>query len=227
MTLRFDVRHKEQGYRRSALFAVELLDAVTLERVTHGITIVADGLRGAPIVNTSGLFVWRKEDLALFQKVSINPGILPYESLDVPRAQLRLPPTVIPLTTIELPPLANYPFAAGITAARGTLIEEHAVPLIPVANAAIGLRWLDEDGTTWRDAPITSHTTARGDFVSVLRLTPTQVPHVDANGALTVRLRAGRGAHTRVSSDLTLPQGRVADPSTLTTLIVAWDEMQA
>ena len=226
MMVRFEVRQPEQAYRRDALFAVEVLDAVTLSRLDEGIDVVADGLRGKPTVNTSGLFVWRKEDLSQLRTISIEPGRLPYERREIPRAQLTLPPATLPLTTIELSPLGNYPFVAGMTAARGTLIEEDAVPRVPIANAQIGLRWLDEDAVTWRDAPITSHTTAAGDFVSFLRLSPADVPHVDVNGALTVRVRVRRDADTRFSTDLKLPQGRVADPSTLSTLILAWDGLQ-
>jgi hypothetical protein len=87
-------------------------------------------------------------------------------------------------------------------------------------------RWLDEDGTTWRDAPAAARTNAHGDFVVVLRLTPAEVPLVDATGQVTVRLSARRGGPSRESGDFKLPQGRVADPTTLNTLIVAWDELQ-
>jgi len=47
------------------------------------------------------------------------------------------------------------------------------------------------------------------------------------NGALTVRLRVRRDAlNERHSGDLKVPQGRIADPTTLNALIVAWDELQ-
>ena len=69
--------------------------------------------------------------------------------------------------------------------------------------------------------------TTRGDFVSILRLSAADVPLVDGAGALTVRLRVRRDAlNERHSGDLKVPQGRVADPTTLNALIVAWDELQ-
>ena len=37
----------EEGYHRSVLFAIELIDAVTLSRVSQGVKVVADGLQHA------------------------------------------------------------------------------------------------------------------------------------------------------------------------------------
>ena len=68
----------EESLRRRALFAIRLLDAVTLSTVSQGLKVVAEGLNGKPIVNASGLFVWLEEDVARLQKVSIDPGILVY-----------------------------------------------------------------------------------------------------------------------------------------------------
>jgi hypothetical protein len=120
----------------------------------------------------------------------------------------------------------GYAFATGITGLRGTLIEEKVVPIVPVRDAEVHLRWLDEDGVTWRDAPTISHTNDDGDFVAIVRLAPTDVPRLDA-GALTVRLHAKRNAVSeRQSVDLKLLQGRVADPSTLNDFKFAWDELQ-
>jgi hypothetical protein len=218
------------AYERHALFAVELLDAVTLERVSQGIAVTAVGLRGKPIVNHGGLFVWLREDLGPLQKVSVDPGALAYDPVERQKAQLNLPPAPRPLTTIELPPRVDYPFAAGLTAARGTLIESRGgagQPPTPVSGALIRLRWLDEDGVTWHDAPTWSKTSPHGDFAAFARLAPGDVPHLDANGALTARFRARReGTVDRESADFKLPQGRVADPSTLSALILAWDELQ-
>ena len=82
---------------------------------------------------------------------------------------------------------------------------------MPVPRAEVRLRWLDEDGVTWRDAPTTSLTNDDGDFVLFVRLAPTDVPRLDAN-ALTVRLVAKPNAvGERQSADLKLLQGRVAD----------------
>jgi len=223
----------EQAYRRRGFFAIELLDPVTLDRVSTGVVVVADGLRAKLSVNSSGMFVWLndgKEDITRLRKISIDPLTLPYDSIELLPGQLNLPPLPTPVTTIELRPRVNYPFSAGTTAARGTLIEDWPIPpppRMPVPNADVHLSWLDDDGTTWRDAPTISRTNARGDFVAILRLAAAQVPHLDANGALTVRLCVRReGSTERQSADFKLPQGRVADPSTLNTLTFVWDELQ-
>ena len=215
----------EKAYQRHAMFGIELLDAVTLSRVSQGVKkVIAQGLKGEPIVNASGCFVWLDEEIANLQKVTFDLGVLPYESIELAATDLKLP-----LTTIELQPRADYPFAAGTTGIRGTLIETRVIPpQVPVAvdDAEVGLLWLDEDNFTWHDAPTISHTNSDGDFVSILRLAPTEVPDLDADRKLTVRLRARRNANERTSSDFKLLQGRVADPSTLSALTFAWDELQ-
>jgi hypothetical protein len=227
MSQRFDVQLSlEESYRRQVLFAIELLDAVTLFRVSQGVKLVAEGLEGKPIVNASGMSVWLKEDLSKLRKISIDPGNLPYEARELEVAEVKLPPDV---TRVELQPRAAYSFAPGITGLRGTLVEETVNPPerpIPVRNAAVRLQWLDDENN-WHNAPTTSHTDKkRGDFVSILRLAPTEVPLLD-KGEVTVRLRASRnGGAERVSNDFKLSQGRITDPSTLNPLIFAWDELQ-
>ncbi len=231
-------RPQEPAYLRKVLFAVELLDAVTLSRVSQGLKVVAEGLRGTPIVNAGGLFVWLDEDVRRLKKITIDPGTLPYESVELAADELTLPLTTteltLPLTTIELPPRVDYTFAAGMTGLRGALIEERALPPrrpVPVTDAAVRLRWLDEDGVTWRDAPTRSHTMRGGSFAAILRLAATDAPQLDAAGALTIQLRARRGAMgERRSAELKLPQGRIADPETYAqgpgALTFAWDELQ-
>jgi hypothetical protein len=216
------------AYQRRVLFAIELLDAVTLSRVSEGVKLIAEGLTGKPIVNASGMSVWLKErledDLSKLQKISIDPGYLPYEPRELTRGDVKLPPAV---TTIELQPRVDYSFAPGITGLRGTLIEKRSTPATPVGGAEVRLQWLDDE-QNWRNAPTTSHTDQkRGDFVSILRLAPTEVPHLD-QGAITVRLRARRDATTeRSSTDFKLLQGRINEPSTANKLTFAWDELQA
>lgn len=214
MTRPLEMRAPEQAYLRDTLFGVELLDAVTLARVSDGVDVVAEGLHGKPIVNASGLFVWLREDLTRLQKVTIDPLLLPYETVEIAPADLTLP-----LTVVELPPRADYPFGDGVTGMRGTLIEDRS-GRVPVRGAAVHLRWLDEN-SVWRDAPAPSHTGGGGDFVAALRLKAAEVPLLDSDGALTVRLRARRGADEHESTDLKLQQGRIADPFTF-----AWDELQ-
>lgn len=227
MSQRFDVRLPlEDAYRRRVLFGIELLDAVTLSPVNQGVKVVAGGLLGKPIVNTGGLFVWLQEEIQNLRTVSIDPGTLPYEALELEPSQLNLPPIKPALTTIELQPRVDYSFGPGTTGLRGTLIETRVDPPKPLASAAVYLQWLDDENN-WHNAPTTSHTDQkRGDFVSILRLAPTEVPLLD-KGEVTVRLRASRnGSVERGSNNFKLPQGRITDPSTLNPMTFAWDELQ-
>lgn len=211
--------------RRRVLFAIELLDAVNLDRVSQGVKVKAHGLKGKPIVNTGGLFVWLNEDISQLERISIDPRTLPYEEVELEGTQLQLP-----LTSIELPPRVDYPFNVGMTGLRGTLVEERE-RLEPVLDAEVRLRWLDQDGN-WHDAPTRSHTTAMdtttkgGDFVAILRFAPGDDPQLDATGNLTVRLRVTRGVSERGSADLNIGQGRVTSPSTPNQFVFAWDELE-
>lgn len=214
----FDIRlPPEQAYRREAMLAVELVDPVTLERVAQGVTVTAIGLAGLPIVNFGGLFVWLKQPDAGFRKLVVDPGMRPFAPVEVAAALVQRP-----LHTVELQPLANYPFTAGLTALRGSLVE-HQVPLggvpQPVAGATIRLEWLHEDGTTWVAAPARARTGASGEFTIVLRHAPSQVPALDAQGRMSVRLFAARAAGSEKHQEFQLPHGRVADA------VHAWDEL--
>lgn len=220
---------KDKIALRRVLFAIELIDAVTLNRVSQGMKEVkAQGLRGKPVINASGFFVWLDEDIDQLQKISINPGMLPYEETERSPAQLNLERDSAqgkwPLTSIELSPRADYPFTTGITGLRGTLVEAYGSPPQPVSDADVYLRWLDQDGN-WHDSPTRCHTTASGDFVAILRFAPTDDPQLDATGNLTVRLRVRRGADERGTADLNIPQGRVESPSTPNQFVFAWDEL--
>jgi len=211
----------EKSYERQVLFAVELLDAVTMTRVSQGVKVVAEGLQGKPIVNASGCFVWLIENNATIQKISVETGVLPYEDQELDGSQVTRP-----LTRLQLQPTVEYPFAAGITGLRGTLIERNTPPREPVAGAEVHLRWLDDNGN-WNDALTASKTKDKsGDFVSILRLDPKQKPDIDASGAVTVRLQVTRNGSTRSSNNLSLLQGRITDPTVLNTLTFAWDELQ-
>jgi hypothetical protein len=217
----------EQAYRRTVFLALEVIDAVTLERRSRGLRVVAEGFESSPIVNAGGLFVWRTEDPTRLRRIVVDPGSLPYAPLAIPAAEVRLP-----ITRVELPPRIDYPFAAGITGLRACLIEERvASPQqpVPVADASVRLRWLDDD-QGWRDAPTVSRTDARGSFAAIVRFSGGQAPLV-SNGSIRVRLFASRaGGAERHSGDLDLPLGRVADPSTSTqgadALTFAWDELR-
>lgn len=214
----FDVRLPlEQAWLRRTMLAVELLDPVTLERVSRGVTVTAPGLAGAAIVNFGGLFVWRRQSAANFQKLVIEPGTCPFERMEIPAAQVQRP-----LHTVELKPLANYPFTPGVTAIRGALYEKR-VPLgqapRPVPGATIRLAWLHEDNATWISAPATAVTDAQGEFTAILRLAPVDVPAVDARGRMSIRLFAKRAAGGEKHQQFQLPHGRVADAA------YAWDEL--
>jgi hypothetical protein len=211
---------KDKIALRRVLFAIELLDAVTLERVSQGVDVKAHGLQGKPIVNTGGLFVWLNEDITKLERISIDPRTLPYEEVKLESAQLQLP-----LTSIELPPRLDYPFTVGITGLRGRLVEDR-YRSEPLLDAEVRLRWLDQDGN-WHDAPTRSHTTAKGgDFVAILRFAPSDDPQIDATGNLTLRVRVKHGEDERGSADLPIRQGRVASPSVLNQFVFAWDELE-
>jgi hypothetical protein len=212
---------KDKTALRRVLFAIELLDAVTLDRVSQGVEVKAHGLQGKPIVNTGGLFVWLNEDIRQLERISFDPRTLPYEEVKLEGTQLQLP-----LTSIELPPRVDYPFNVGITGLRGTLVEDR-YRSEPVLDAEVCLRWLDQDGN-WHDAPTRSHTTTKGgDFVAILRFAPSDDPQLDdAKKNLTVRLRVKRGEDERGSVDLTVPHGRVTSLSTPNQFVFAWDELE-
>ena len=153
MSRPFDVRLPlEQAYLREAMLAVELLDPVTLERVSQGVKVTAVGLASTPVVNFGELFVWLTQPMTNFEKLIIEPGTRPFERMEVAAAQVQLP-----LHTVELKPLANYPFTPGITAIRGSLYEMK-VPLgttpVPIPGAAIRLAWLHEDNVTDRKSVV-------------------------------------------------------------------------
>jgi hypothetical protein len=233
MSRPFPIYTLETGYQRNVLFAVEVLDGVTLQRLSHGLTVKATGLTHAAHTNSSGLFVWLQEDPSTLQSISIDPGVLPFETLEVPAAQVSMP-----LSRIELAPSCNYPFATGTTGLCGSLIEQRVTPpdvAQPVSDASVRLLWLADDGVTWKNAPIVSHTNAQGDFAVVLRFAPTDAPNLDANGYLTVRLRAARASTgTELgSANFSIRQGRVADALTYLqaggappALVFAWNELQ-
>lgn len=211
----------ERAYRRDVLLAVELIDAVTLERVGDGIEVKVDGLTRKPARKSGGLFVWLREGGAQPVGIEVDPGSRPYQAVTCDASRIKLP-----LTRVELAPRRGYPFSSGVTAVSGMLVETRATPpapAVPIADAEAWLRWLDEDTVTWRDAPVVSRTDDAGGFVALLRLAPSDRAHVDNAGAVTVHLRARRaGGNDLGSLPFSLPQGRVADALPP----FAWDEFQ-
>lgn len=217
---------------RRGLFALQLLDAVTLEPISGGIDVRALGLHGKPVVNSSSMFVWLYEDIAPLQKILIDPRNLPYEIVELKgddvKTELAAQVKKRPLP-VELPPRVDYAFAAGITGLRGALVENRAFNE-PVRGAQVQLRWLDRSGN-WNDAPTRSHTTAKsvsqngGDFVAILRFAPSDDPELDGQGNLTVRLRVTIEGNERSTADLSLPQGRVTSATIPNQSVFAWDEL--
>lgn len=208
----------EESYLREVMFALEVLDAVTLGRLSEGVRVKATGVIGKPIVNAGGLFVWLKEPNAQPLEIDVDPHLLPFERVTLGAAAIQMP-----LTRVELPPRLDYPFAPGITGGRGTLVESDVPPpaRVPIPGAEAHLRWLDDDGVTMHDAPTHGHTTKDGDFAAIVRLASLDVPRLDAAGALTVRLHVKRpNGLERNSLPFALPQGRVADALPL----FAWDQ---
>jgi hypothetical protein len=222
MARTFDVYEPlERAWTRKATLAVEVLDAVTLQRMSQGITVKAKGVRTTPIVNHGGLFVWRGENLAGFAGVVIDPGVLPFSGVELAQADVTLP-----MHTVALQPRANYAFAPGTTAIRGSLIE--TVPPLGVdptviPGASIRLEWLDDDGTTWHQPPQRFITDVRGEFAAFIPFVPADLPQLAAGGTLTLKLIANRAPPGQPANEKSIqfahPQGRVTDA------IHAWDQL--
>lgn len=205
------------AYQREAMFAVELLDPLSLERVSQGIGLVAVGLAGPPIVNFGGLFVWLKQPMTQFTKLIVEPGTRPFERMEIAAAQV-----AARVNTIELKPLASYPFTPGITVIRGALYDTRVAPgvaPVPLAGATIRLAWLHEDKLSWIASPATALTDAHGDFTVVLRRAPADIPALDEQGNMSLRLFAKRATGGEKHREFQLPHGRVAD------LTFAWNEL--
>jgi hypothetical protein len=222
MARMFDVHEPlERAWTRKATLAVEVLDAVTLQRMSRGITVEAKGVRSKPVVNHGGLFVWRGDDFAGFDGVTVDPGALPFAGVDLAQADVALP-----LHTVALQPRVNYAFAPGTTAIRGSLIETVPPPGIdptPVRNASIRLEWLDDDGTTWHQPPQRFITDVRGEFAAFIPFVPADLPQLAAGGTLTLKLIANRAPPGQPANEKSIqfahPQGRVTDA------IHAWDQL--
>lgn len=211
----------EDGWKRIGMLAIEVLDAVTLQRVSQGITVEAKGMRSRPIVNHGGLFVWRGENLTGLTGVAIDPGVLPFAPVELTQADVTLP-----LHTVALQPSANYAFAPGTTAIRASLIET-AVPLgvepAVIAGALIRLAWLDDDGVTWHEPPQRFITDVRGQFAAFIPFVPADLPQSDSGGNLQLRLFANRTPAVSPPVERSVafvhPQGRTTDAT------YAWDQL--
>jgi hypothetical protein len=209
----------EVAYTRRVLFALELLDPATLALVSdEQLRVAASGLAGKPIRNRSGRFVWLEEG-ATPQRVTVDPGDLPYESEDWPAP---LPPAR--LLRIVLRPTPAYPIDSGVSAVASSLYESIAPTPVGVAGADVWLQWVDASGGPggpWVDAaPPRSRSAPGGDFVALLRLDAGRVPELDAGGRLRARLAIDRAGVSRTSPEFFLSQGRRNDLAPF-----AWDQL--
>jgi hypothetical protein len=232
MTRRFLVsKSPEITYTREGMLAVEVLDAVTLERVTQGLDVIAKGIAEKPVVNLGGLFVWVKQDATKFAGLTIDPFSAPFERVELTAAQVNRP-----IHSEQLNPLPSYPFAPGISAVRGRLVESDSMPpqmpRVAIPGATMRFEWLDDDGTTWHPWQAPRVTTKTGDFTAMVRLARERVhegspppapkpdePRIDAAGNLSVRVTARRANGTQKQKIHPLSQGRVTDKT------FAWDAL--
>lgn len=195
----------ESAYQRKVLFAAEVLDGVTLGRITNGIVVRASALHRVPVVNCSGMFVWLDDGHPLVpQQVTVDPGLLPYQGASV--AAPVLPDRMV---QIQLAPGRGYAFQPGTTALRFSLIESDVGAPVAAVDTEVFLRWFDAGA--WTDAPVRSRTDAHGDSSVVLRFGRSDEPGKDGAGLLRVRLCAQRAGITTMTPEFSLPEGRVTD----------------
>lgn len=195
----------EAAYRRKVLFAAEVLDGITLARISDGITVRASALDQAPVVNAGGVFVWLDDGSPLVpQQVTVDPGLLPYQGASV--ASPLLPNRLV---QIQLAPARAYPFQPGTTALRFSLIESNLGAPVAAPDTEVFLRWFDSGA--WLDAPLRSRTDAKGDAGVTLRFSRSEEPGKNGAGQLRVRLCARRAGVTTMSAEFALPEGRVTD----------------
>jgi hypothetical protein len=226
MTRTFDTYLPPEKSRvRRVRLAAEVFDGVTQSRVSEGLRLTAQGLLAAPIVNASGLFVWLEESGRDPVSISVDPGWLPFDPqvANVPALPERL-------VRVELAPQRAYPFAGGATAIRSRLIQNRVDrPPVPVAQAPVWLQWIDDTKpattTNWIDTPLRGRTEDNGDFVATVRFTPTQVPRLNAQGLLRIRLAATVASVTKTSPEREIAEGRVTEPANPSETF-AWNEFQ-
>jgi hypothetical protein len=192
----------DAAYSRRLVCAAELIDAVTLERVTEDLKVSAAGLQRKPQVNAGGFFVWLEEGGAFPTRIFVDASATRYASTE---ADPPVPPDKS--RRIELAPRFAYAFPPGATALRGTLRVSRFGSPEPIGGATVRLQW--SDGVAWIDAPVAVTSEASGDFAAPLRLAPKAEPSTLAGGGLAARLRVTRNGNSRTSDEFELPQGRV------------------
>lgn len=198
----------EAAYQRKVLFAAEVVDGVTLERISRGLDVSASAMLAPPVINASGMFVWLDEGVPLApQQVTVGTGLLPYIAVSVPSP---VPPQRV--VHIQLAPGRGYVFQPGVTALRFSLIESDVGAPVAAGATEVFLRWFDASlPNPWVDAPLRSRTDAGGDASVALRFNRNDEPGKDADGALRVRLCAVHAGIVKMADEITLVEGRVTD----------------
>lgn len=212
---------------RQVLVAVELFDPVILSNVNRGLSVLAQGLAGVPIMSWSGRYVWLREldawpnrydvsvDTGSYQAVSQNAPPKPADVTQVPWAAR--------LTRIVLTPTPAYPFPDGLTVIRGRLRESADPRAAPVAGATVALTWeMDARGGAVQVAsPMTAITDAAGEFALMLR-PPTSSKPTLTQGKLSIQIQARRGGLARSDIQRSVVDGALTDlPNPL-----AWSDMK-
>jgi hypothetical protein len=234
---------------RDVLVAVELFDPIAQAIVYRGFTVGIAGLTGRPIISRSGRFVWLKEGNAWPGAITVTPDRVPFAPHVAPAPPLPADPVnATPAERrirIVLRPTAAYGFDAGITAVRGSLVEDTTINGAAVPGALVQLAWHDREGDEWIPAPPSSITASpqesetdrRGEFAAFLRLVPAlgSDPDLD-NGMLKVRLQLTRnlgGIVTRATAGTfrflpidQAPEGRVPQGQVLARDVkLAWSDL--
>lgn len=219
----------ELAYERRVLFAVELLDPVSLALVTRKVTVAAPPLVRRPLLGFSGRFVWLHEGDAWPDRLVVDPGELPYEREEraspPPPADPERPLDAELLARVVLRPTRAYPFPDGVTVVRGRIDEAGVTPPQRVTDAEVWLQWFDSDSGDWSvDAQSTFvRTRDKGEFAAFLRLAPSAKPQLDGAGQMKVRLRARRGSQPALSApELLVPPGRAFNQFQA----LAWDDFE-
>jgi hypothetical protein len=207
--------------RRRVLFAVELVDPVTLEVRYEDLAVEADGLTQPPSINRSGRFVWLREGNRWPGAITVKPdrrlGFAPHVAAAPPRPpDLDAATPTQRLVRITLRPTGAYAFEAGVTAVRGRLREDGGATAPPVEGALVQLAWQDADTGAWfpppppppappgpggfTPSPREPETDVNGQFAAFLRLPRAGNAEPDLeDGLLKVRLQLTRGRFMRVT----------------------------
>jgi hypothetical protein len=219
MTL-FITTNVEQAFERQAIFGLELIDAVTLDRVYKGIRVTTRGLLNDPMLNSSGVFFWLGE----------RKNHRPFEPLIIP--PIVLDGTARPmLHRVELAPRPDYPIPSGTMGLMDRLVEDaNAAQVIPVVNAQITLQFFEAIQPTgsvkWHDSRVVTHTNSNGDFVSIWRAKKEdEMKDVMPDPNVSLRIQVQRDGLTRSSQPWEQPFGEFRFPKPDAKQKFAWNSM--